>query len=123
MQHDLAGLVTIRELREECELRRNHTLEVTDRRRVGLRVLRKIITAIEHTLDSGDRIIRVVQALVLQVEWHPAAVDHDSLLLSLSIQVGVEGSHNVDAFLPIAHLLDSILAGVIEDAADLDGPH
>ena len=88
-----------------------------------MRVLGKIIAAIEDTLDSCNCIIRVVEALVLQINGNPAAVYKNSLLLAFSIKVSVERSHNIDTFLTIAHLLNLSLTSVVENATDLNGPH
>eukprot|EP00353_Schmidingerella_taraikaensis_P011499 CAMPEP_0185570410 /NCGR_PEP_ID=MMETSP0434-20130131/2734_1 /TAXON_ID=626734 ORGANISM="Favella taraikaensis, Strain Fe Narragansett Bay" /NCGR_SAMPLE_ID=MMETSP0434 /ASSEMBLY_ACC=CAM_ASM_000379 /LENGTH=185 /DNA_ID=CAMNT_0028185525 /DNA_START=197 /DNA_END=754 /DNA_ORIENTATION=- len=123
VEHDSAGLFAIWQLRDKGELGRSHRLVVADSGRVGLRVLAECVASVKDATDRAHGVVSVVHALVLQIVGDPAAVHEDSLLLAASIEVSVEGSDDVDAFLAVADLLDLDLAGVVEDATHLDGLH
>ena len=123
VEHDLASLLTVGELREKRELFRHHALEVTDSWGIRLRVLSQVVSTIENTSNSGNGIVSVVKALVLKVNRDPAAINKNCLLLALCTKVSVEGSDDIDTLFTVAHLLNLSFASVIKDAADRDWLH
>ena len=64
-----------------------------------------------------------MHTLVLEIVRDPASVHKNGLLFARCIQVGVEGSDNVDTLLTVAYLLNLYFTSVVKDATNLHGLH
>lgn len=112
--------LTVLKLSDQCKVVGIHCVVSLDGGLVGSRVLSSGITTVEESSDFTRDDTSVVVLEVLEVEGNPSTVDEDAAFFSILVQVGVEGSNDLDAFLAVSDLLNLNFLRVVEDASDLD---
>ena len=116
VKHDLSSFVSVGQLGDQGQLFRLHTNVVVCARRVIFRVLGLCVATVKNAADCAHHRVGVVKSLILEVKRNPASIDKDSLFFTSLIEVSVEGSDDVDAFLSISVFGNLYLTRVVKDA-------
>ena len=124
VKHDLSSFITIRHLGNQGKLFRFDASILTICWDVCAWILSAAIATIKHTLNCTDLgCLESVQLLVFKIVGNPTSVDQDSLLFSISIQMGVERCNNINTSLAVAHFSNLNFSVMIEHSFDANRLH
>ena len=124
VEHNLSSFITIRHLGNQGKLFGFDSSILTICWDVCAWVLSAAISTIKDTLNCTDLGCLVsVQLLVFKIVGNPTSVDQDSLLFSISIQMGVERCDNIDTSLAVAHFSNLNFSVMVEHTFDANRLH
>ena len=122
VQHKLAGLFMVGQLREESEVEGSEVIEFLDFGSVRLRVFSFWLTTGKNTLDGTDTRSEVLSLLFIVIR-NPSSVNKNCSWLSVSSQVSVQGSNNLNASFATVILVHLEFCSVVEVSSHLNRLH
>ena len=121
VQHEFAGFLIVGKLVNNCEIVWSHILVMLDCWTIGQWVFGASIALVQNSCYFACNWTCLVKTSIFKILWYPPSINENCACFSLPIQMSIEWSDNLNAFLTSVLLVDLDFFLMVENAFDSYG--